>query len=306
VIRYVFLLVFAPVALAAQSGYLPQRVYDTDHKRFVDFESMLADLMKADVVFVGEQHDDPNTHRLELAILEGLGRRRGGVIVSLEMFERDVQEPLEHYLMGHSTEEEFLKVSRPWPRYATDYKPLVEFAISRDWHVVAANVPRPIASDVSKSGFGALDSRPEAERKWFARERQCPTDDDYFKRFGQAMNEHPGAPAASEAAKRQMTERFYFSQCLKDETMAESIAQAHAAASAGGQRPLVVHFNGAFHSDFGQGTAARAKRRLPGKRIVVLSVLPVKELDGLSPDGDARKRGDYLVYTTSGSVLRFP
>jgi uncharacterized iron-regulated protein len=306
VIRYVFLLVFAPVALAAQSGYLPQRVYDTDLKRFVDFESMLADLMKADVVFVGEQHDDPNTHRLELAILEGLGRRRGGVIVSLEMFERDVQEPLEHYLMGHSTEEEFLKVSRPWPRYATDYKPLVEFAISRDWHVVAANVPRPIASDVSKSGFGALDSRPEAERKWFARERQCPTDDDYFKRFGQAMNEHPGAPAASEAAKRQMTERFYFSQCLKDETMAESIAQAHAAASAGGQRPLVVHFNGAFHSDFGQGTAARAKRRLPGKRIVVLSVLPVKDLDGLSPNGDARKRGDYLVYTTSGSVLRFP
>jgi uncharacterized iron-regulated protein len=306
VIRYVFLLVFAPVALAAQSGYLPQRVYDTDHKRFVDFESMLADLMKADVVFVGEQHDDPNTHRLELAILEGLGRRRGGVIVSLEMFERDVQEPLEHYLMGHSTEEEFLKVSRPWPRYATDYKPLVEFAISRDWHVVAANVPRPIASDVSKSGFGALDSRPEAERKWFARDRQCPTDDDYFKRFGQAMHEHPGAPAASEAAKRQMTERFYFSQCLKDETMAESIAQAHAAASAGGQRPLVVHFNGAFHSDFGQGTAARAKRRLPGKRIVVLSVLPVKDLDGLSPNGDARKRGDYLVYTTSGSVLRFP
>ena len=29
----------------------------------------------ADVVFVGEQHDDPNTHRLELAVLEGLARR---------------------------------------------------------------------------------------------------------------------------------------------------------------------------------------------------------------------------------------
>jgi uncharacterized iron-regulated protein len=295
---FVLALLFAPAVLTAQSGYVPQRVYDTGDKRFVDFESMLAELAKADVVFVGEQHDDPNTHRLELAILEGLARRRGGVIVSLEMFERDAQEPLGHFLMGHATEEEFLKVSRPWPRYATDYKPLIEFAISRDWDVVAANVPRPIASEVSKAGFGVLDSKTETERKWFARERQCPTDDDYFKRFGQAMNEHPGAPATSDAAKREMTERFYFSQCLKDETMAESIAQAHAAASRDGKRPLVVHFNGAFHSDFGQGTASRAKRRLPGRRIVVLSVLPVKDLDGLAPDGSERKRADYLVYTT--------
>ncbi len=51
---------------------------------------MLADVVSADVIFVGEQHDDVNTHRLELAVLEGLARRRDNVIVSLEMFERDV------------------------------------------------------------------------------------------------------------------------------------------------------------------------------------------------------------------------
>lgn len=286
-------------AVIAQSSYVPQRVYDTGDKRFVDFESMLVELAKADVVFVGEQHDDPNTHRLEVAILEGLGRRRGGVIVSLEMFERDVQEPLEHFLMGHVTEEDFLKVARPWPRYATDYKPLVEFAMSKEWPVLAANVPRPIASEVSKSGFGALESKTDAEQRWFARDRECPTDDDYFRRFALAMNGHPGAPgsaaAPADAARREMTERFYFAQCLKDETMAESIAQASSNGARGGQRPLVVHFNGSFHSDFGLGTAARAKRRLPGKRIVVLSLLPVKDLDGFAPTGDERNRAAYLV-----------
>jgi uncharacterized iron-regulated protein len=290
----------APAVLTAQSSYVPQRVYDTGDKKFADFEAMLVELAKADVVFVGEQHDDPNTHRLELAVLEGLARRRGSVIVSLEMFERDVQEPLEHLLMDHLPEEEFLKISRPWPRYATDYKPLVDFAISREWTVLAANVPRPIASEVSKAGFQALESKTDAEQKLFARERQCPTDDDYFKRFSLAMNDHPGAPgspAPADAAKRQMTERFYFSQCLKDETMAESIAQTYSAGASGGKRPLVVHFNGSFHSDFGQGTAARARRRLPGKKIVVLSVLPVKDLDVLNPDGNERKRADYLVYT---------
>ena len=75
-----------------------------------------------------------------------------------------------------------------------------------------------------------------------------------------------------------MTERFYFAQCLKDETMAsQSPGRMRAAWPAAGG--LVVHFNGSFHSDYGLGTAERAKRRMPGKRIVVLSLLPVKDLD---------------------------
>ena len=71
--------------------YVPERVYDTRRQAFADLESMLADLAKADVVFVGEQHDDPNTHRLEAAILDGLRRRGVPVTLSLEMFERDTQ-----------------------------------------------------------------------------------------------------------------------------------------------------------------------------------------------------------------------
>ena len=77
------------------------------------------------VIGDGEQHDDPITHTLEAATLEGIGRRRGNVILAMEMFERDVQESLDHFGMGHLPEADFLKASRPWPRYATDYKPLI-------------------------------------------------------------------------------------------------------------------------------------------------------------------------------------
>ncbi len=285
------------VALAAAQGsYVPHRVFDNARGAFTDFEMMLADVARADVVFVGEQHDDVNTHRLELAILEGLARRRNNVIVSLEMFERDAREPLEHFLLGHMPEDEFLKVSRPWPRYKTDYKPLVDFAIAKNWPVVAANVPRPIASEVSKGGLGVLDGKTGDARSLFARELKCPTDDDYFKRFGEAMGGHP-ADGATVAQQREMTERFYFAQCVKDETMAESIAEAYTAAAAPGPRPLVVHFNGAFHSDFTTGTASRVIRRLPGKRVVVITVLPVQNVDTAEPTQDDRKRANYLVYT---------
>ena len=284
----------ASLTLLAQ-GYVPNRVYDMHRGSYSDFEMMAADLAKADVVFVGEQHDDPNTHRLELAVLDALARRSRSVIVSLEMFERDVQEPLEHFLMGHMPEDEFLKVSRPWPRYATDYKPLVDFAVSKEWPVVAANVPRSIASEVAKGGLEALQQKSADDRKLFAAELKCPVGDDYFKRFAEAMGSHP-APGASADEARRTTERYYFSQCVKDETMAESIAQAFTAGRAGAKPPTLVHFNGAFHSDYRQGTAERVARRLKDARIVVVSIKPVGDLDQLKP-GDDKKLGDFVVYT---------
>jgi uncharacterized iron-regulated protein len=303
-----------PVAMGAQSGYTPQRVFESSHKQFIDFEVMLAEVAKADVVMLGEQHDDPNTHRLELAVLEGLARRRGEIILSLEMFERDVQEPFDHFQMGHTEESEFLREARPWPRYATDYKPLVDFAIAKNWSVIAANVPRPLASDVARNGLDALKAKPDSDKNLFAQDMRCATSGGYFKRFEEAMGDHPaGTPngtagsnsnassAAAAAAARQATERMYGAQCLKDETMAESIAQAYVARASGGKRPLVVHVTGAFHAEFGQGTAERVRRRLPDKRLVTISVLPIASLDTIAPDATDRKRADFLVYTVKRS-----
>ena len=78
--------------------------------------------------------------------------------------------------------------------------------------------------------------------------------------------------------------------------MAESIAGCVRAARRRG-RASIVHFTGAFHSDFGTGTAERVRRRLPGRRVAVVSMLPLGDLDDLAPAGDDLKRADYLVYT---------
>lgn len=275
-------------------GYLPYRVFDTAARQFTDFEVLASDLAGADVVFVGEQHDDPNTHRLERLLLEALAARRGGITLSLEMFERDVQAKVDEFHAGYLSEPGFLRVSRPWPRYATDYKPLVDFAVERGWPVLAANVPRPIASEVSKAGIDVLASKPAAERAWFAADRQCPVDDDYYVRFKEAMGSHPTMDAL---------QRYYDSQCLKDETMAESIAQAWstAAAADSSTRPLVVHYNGAFHSDFSLGTASRTQRRLPDAKVAVITIVPLKDLAALGavrPEGEDLRRARYLVYTS--------
>jgi uncharacterized iron-regulated protein len=282
------------------SSYVPQRVYDTRQKGFGDFEGMLADLARADVVFVGEQHDDANTHRLELAILEGLMRRGVSIVVAMEMFERDVQGTLDKYLAGTINEEQFLKDSRAWPRYATDYRPIVEFARAHHLPVIASDVPRHIATDVSKTGMGVVDALG-ADRGLAAREFQCQPKGAYYERFVEAMGGHPAAGDPKGSDVQQKNDRFYLAQCLKDETMGESIAQAFDKNAP--QRATVVHFNGAFHSDYAEGTAAAARRRMPGRRIAVVSILPVEDLDRERPDDDDVKLGDYLLYTLkSGGV----
>src|SRR5512144_1292378 len=238
-------------------SYVPERVYDSRHKRFTDFEAMLAELARADIVLVGEQHDDRNTHRLELALLEGLMRRRMPITLSLEMFERDAQKALSDYESGSISEEEFLKQSRPWPRYATDYRPLVEVASAHKWTIVAANVPRRIAAEVSKAGLGSLDKLTPEERAWVADKFDCPKDK-YRERFVDEMKQQhpmPGSEKLQAAELEAMYDRFYLAQCVKDETMADSIVRARGAGKA-----LIVHYTGAFHSDFGQGTAERIRR----------------------------------------------
>ena len=294
------------VSLAQHAGaasppvaeYVPQRVFDTRRGAFVDFESMVATLTKADVVMVGEQHDDPNTHRLEYALVSGLHRRRIAPTVSLEMFERDVQDVLDRYLTGAINEEQLVKEARAWPRYATDYRPLVELAKTEGWPVIAANLPRRFATEIARTGEGSIGTLSTADRALVARDLQCPRDA-YFDRFTSAMTDHSpsgnGRPAPPSDEQRATNERYYWAQCSKDETMAESIARASEARA--GKPGPVVHVTGAFHSDFGAGTAERTRRRLTGKTVTIVSILPVTDLDALAPAGEDLKRADYLVYT---------
>jgi hypothetical protein len=58
-----------------------------------------------------------------------------------------------------------------------------------------------------------------------------------------------------------------------------------------------VHVTGAFHSEYGAGAVERTRRRLGGRRIATVSVIPVTNIDEVAPSADDLKRAEYLVYT---------
>lgn len=291
-IARLLLLALALVAAPAFAQVPEARTWDAGASAWVETGAMADALARYDVVFVGEQHDDPATHRFEAALLEALGQRTRTVIVSLEMFERDVQPLLDEHVIGHVADSAFRAGSRPWGNYDADYRPLVQAAAARRWPVLAANVPRPLASAVSRGGWAALDTVPDAHRRWFAAQRSCAPEGEYFRRFGEAMGGMGGHGAAADtAASRAMLVRFYQAQCIKDETMAESIVRARQAWPGW----KVVHYNGAFHSDHRLGTVERLARRLPDARIAVVSVVPVPDPATADPAAHAG-RGDYVVF----------
>lgn len=271
------------------------RVYDSKAGQFISFTQLIDAISTKDVVFFGEQHDDPATHAAEHAVLAALGAKRGEVTVTLEMFERDVQPLLNQYLIGTISEKNFLDGSRPWDRYATDYRPMVELAHVHGWDVIAANVPRRIASAVAKKGLAVLDTMSKTERAYAAAENICPKDA-YYDKFAETMKGHSaggGPPTAGDAAAMaSMTDLFYQAQCVKDETMGESIANALV------RNPgrLVFQVDGAFHSDFSLGTAARVLRRVPTAKIVVLTGVPVADLAKANGKAEA-ERAEYIIFT---------
>jgi uncharacterized iron-regulated protein len=280
-------------APAVSPSYTAHRVYDTKRRRFIDLESLTRVIARdADVAYLGEFHNDPGTHQLQRAILEGVARRRDDrIVLSLEMFERDVQGQLDAYLAGTIDEPTFLASSRPWGNYVADYRPLVEFAKAKGWPVVGGNVPRRLASTVARRGLAALDSLPAPDRPFVAAQHSCPRNA-YWERFRETMGDMSGhGMTLSPDQVQQMVWRTYEAQCVKDEAMAEAIVAARET-----HRTLIVHANGAFHSDFHLGTVERVKRRAPRLRQVVVSFVPVSDLDAVN--GRARRRqGDYIVFT---------
>ncbi len=147
------------------------RVFRADGQA-ATLDDLVAAMAEADVVFVGEEHDDPVGHYLEAELLQrayaryGHGAAARPVALSLEMFERDVQPVLDEYLAGLITEEHFLKSSRPWNNYESDYRSLVEFARAHRLSVVAANAPRRYVNRVSRLGPASLDTLSAWARTW--------------------------------------------------------------------------------------------------------------------------------------------
>src|SRR5690606_23877164 len=132
------------------------RIVATGTDTVLSVASVADAMVDADVVALGELHQTPDVHRMHHQLISDLYSRRPNMVIAMEMFERDVQTVLLQYLNGLIDEGTFRAQSRPWPDYARDYRPVIEFAKRHQIIVLAANAPRPLASKAAKEGLSSV------------------------------------------------------------------------------------------------------------------------------------------------------
>lgn len=296
----VFLLSFSSCSQVKESQSAPwdapslersTRVFDTHRQREIPFSTMLAELAAAEVVFLGETHLDETTHRTELAVYEGLLRKtRGGVVLAMEMFERDDQSALDQYTAGEIDEREFVRQVHPWSNYRSAYRPMIEAARREGLPVIGSNVPASLRSKVSRGGEEALAALDFEQRKLLP-EEFLPNTDEYWARADNAVRGHLHMMGDLDAEAR-----LYSAQSLWDNSMGEACALA--LRDYPGR--MVLHVNGGFHSARWDGTVHQLRLRRPETRILTVAISPTGSL-ATAGAGGAENVADFIILADSRS-----
>ena len=174
-----------------------------------------------------------------------------------------------------------------WANYTASYRPLIEFALSHQLPVVAANAPAAIVRCVGREGPDILDHLPPEQRAFLAQQPFADTPA-YRQRFDDAI----GAGHSADDTMTQRLDNSYKAQLLRDNTMAEYILQAHQ--NYPGHQ--IFHINGNFHSEQHQGTVALLHQRAPALNIAVISPVIWPQKEAMPELSDHRNKGDFLYF----------
>ncbi|ATN04578.1 iron-regulated protein [Chryseobacterium indologenes] len=246
--------------------------YDKKGKE-VNTDKIVKELADYDVVFFGENHNSSVNHWLQLKITEALyEKKKGQLILGAEMFERDNQPQLNQYLHGKFDAKTFKDSARLWNNYATDYKPLVDFAKNKKLNFIATNIPRKYASQTAKEGLESLNKLSDKEKAYIA---QLPInvtlDTPGYPEMKAMMGDH---------AEGTKVMNFISAQATKDATMAESIVKNFQ------DGKTFIHYNGNYHSKEFGGIYWYIKQKNPNMKMAVISVFESEDPELKIPSKD--------------------
>lgn len=262
------------------------RVFDAQGNA-VDLNKIIEAVGQNEVVFLGEQHDDSVAHALQFQIFKAIYEKYNAnrrVALSLEMVERDNQIVLDEYLQGLITEKKFMDDSRPWGNYKTDYRPLVELAKEKKLEVIAANAPRRYVNMVSRGGRQSLDALSKEAKGFLPPLPYAEASEAYTKKFKALMG--------SSAEAMMGLDNILSSQSLWDASMAYWVSQNLKK----NKNALVVHLNGAFHTENRLGTVEHLLKYRPKTKVLVVTMRYEEDFKTFNKEKHTGL-GDFVILT---------
>lgn len=225
----------------------------------MSFDNAMEMIAGARLVSIGETHDSLHAHRVELAVIRDLFRRfPGRIAIGMEMFREPQQEALDRWTKGELTEFEFLKTSKWYDNWGSDfgyYRDILDFAKENRIDVVALNPSKELQRTVRIYG---LDNVPADLR---ARLPGIGEPDPYQKAVIKAVY---GSHIPSEKF-----DAFFRVQLLWEETMAQHVVDYLNSPRGEGKR--IVTITGGWHVRYGFGLPKKVLRRMPMPYVIVLA-----------------------------------
>jgi uncharacterized iron-regulated protein len=249
-----------PFAVKPQIG----EIFHPATGTMVSQNTMLDIAGESRIIYVGETHDNPAAHRLQVDVLKAIAARYPGrTSIGMEMFTPEQQPILDRWSAGELDEKTFLREVKWYSVWQGDfdlYRDLLIF--SRDNHIPV------IGLNSDKKMKQLILHKPIAEMT--EEERAKMPDVDLTDPYHSAMVKAIYGDHVKSAGRLAGFQRV---QALWDETMADSIATYLLSPQGESQHMVVIA--GGNHVRYGFGIPRRVFRRLP----VSYSLLGSKEIE---------------------------
>jgi uncharacterized iron-regulated protein len=237
--------------------FRPGQILDLASGKVIAFEELIAHISSKELIFVGEAHDNPDHHLIQVQILQAVANLSPSLNLGMEFFQKQQQPIVDRYIQGESTEKEFLAAvewKKTWGFDYHFYRPLMQLARERGYRVLAINAPNDMVRKVARTGLKALepserDQLPKAIDLTQARHRAF---------LQEIYNEH--SPHGLKDF-----EFFYEAQCVWEETMAYNLSE-HLKSGEG----RLIAFTGNGHIVNKFGVPDRTVRRVPVSMVTVM------------------------------------
>lgn len=184
----------------------------------MSFDDAIPHLLSARIILIGEEHDNPAHHKFQLELIKRLYRQFPKLVIGVEMVQKPFQRKLDDFINGKISEESFLKSIEYFERWGYDwrlYRDIFLWARENKVKMLALDLPRELVSKVHRSGLQALTEKetkelPETDFQFPLGYRRYLEAVYYLHKFSENESTF---------------ERFYQAQVLRDEAMAETLAE---------------------------------------------------------------------------------
>ena len=249
------------------------RIWRASDGTFVSHDQLADALVAADLVLLGETHDNPDHHRIQawaVARVVAAGKNPG---IALEMIRADQQDAVDAHFRARPSDVKGLGPALAWKRSGwpewRHYAQVIAPVARSGAVVIGANLPGPMIRVLARDGFKALgDSRIRA----LALDRPIPESIlDAVER--EIIDSHCGHVQPSRAR------AFATIQIARDAALADGLLLA--AGKAGGSAVLIA---GSGHVRRDRGVPMHLARR--GSTVASVVLAPIEVRPGALAPGD--------------------